>query len=240
VPEEGAGAGFPELVAGQSNILVVNAKGGSGKTTLATNLAAAYARHGVEVALVDHDPQASATYWLACRDEARAPIIGVEAHRSGPAVTRTFLMRDAMHARRIVVDTPASLAPGQLGQWLREADRVIVPVLPSGIDIRAASRFIGALLLDSTMRARRVPLAVVANRVRRNTLVFEKLRRFLGSLRIPFVTTLRDTQNFVRGTETGDGIFDISMPQVAGDREALLALVRWLETPASRPGRPRR
>jgi len=232
-------AGFPELVDGPLTILVVNAKGGSGKTTLATNLAAAYAHHGVEVALVDHDPQASATHWLANRDERHPPIIGVQAHRTGAGVTRAFLMRDALHARRIVIDTPAALGPGQLGQWLGDADRVVVPVLPSGIDIRAASRFVGALLLDSTMRSRRIPLAVIANRVRRNTLVFEKLRRFLGSLRIPFVTTLRDTQNFVRGTETGEGIFDASMPQVTGDREALVALVRWLETPSARLGRPR-
>lgn len=222
-------------------ILVVNAKGGSGKTTVATNLAAAYAHHGVEVALVDHDPQASATHWLAARAENRPTIIGVEAHRTGGAgVTRAFLMRDALHARRIVIDTPAALAPGQLGQWLGEADRVIVPVLPSGIDIRAASRFVGALLLDSTMRSRRVPLAVIANRVRRNTLVFEKLRRFLGTLRIPFVATLRDTQNFVRGAETGDGIFDVAMPQVTSDRESIIALVRWLETPAMQLGRGRR
>jgi chromosome partitioning protein len=231
--------GFPALAEGRLSILVINAKGGSGKTTLATNLAAAYALHGVSTALVDHDPQASATQWLAARDEQRPEILGVEAHRSGAGVTRAFLMRDAHRARRIVIDTPAALATGQLGQWVAEADRVVVPVLPSGIDIKAASRFIGALLLDPTMRARRVPLAVIANRVRRNTLVFEKLRRFLESLRIPFVTTLRDTQNFVRTTEVGDSIFDTSMPQVTTDREALLALMRWLEAPSQGPA-PRR
>ena len=213
------------------SVLVMNAKGGAGKTTLATNLAAAYAHHGVATALVDHDPQSSATHWLAARAEARPQILGVEAHRSGAGVTRAFLMRDAHHADRIVIDTPAALAPRQMGQWVGEADRVIVPVLPSGIDIKAASRFIGELLLNPTMRARRVPLAVVANRVRANTLVLEKLKRFLNSLHIPFVTTIRDTQNFVRGADSGDGIFDASMPQVATDREALLTLIQWLEAP---------
>ena len=229
-------AGFPKLAEGRLTILVVNAKGGSGKTTVAANLAAAYAHHGVSVALVDHDPQASATHWLAARAEARPPIVGVEAHRTSAGVTRAFLMRDALHARRVIVDTPAAVARGQLGQWLADADRVIVPVLPSGIDIKAASRFVGILLLEPAMRARRVPVAVVANRVRRNTLVFDRLQRFLDSLRIPFVTTLRDTQNFVRGTETGDGVFDLSLPRVTGDREALVGLVRWIEAPPRRRG----
>ena len=209
----------------------MNAKGGSGKTTLTTNLAAAYAHHGVPTALVDHDPQSSATQWLAARADARPQILGVEAHRSGAGVTRAFLMRDAHHADRIVIDTPAALAPGQMGQWVGEADRVIVPVLPSGIDIKAASRFIGQLLLDPHHARAPRPLAVVANRVRANTLVFEKLKRFLNSLNIPFVTTMRDTQNFVRGADTGDGIFDASMPQVTTDREALLTLIGWLEAP---------
>jgi len=228
--------GLPALADRRLSVLVMNAKGGSGKTTLATNLAAAYAHHGVPTALVDHDPQSSATQWLAARADARPQILGVEAHRSGAGVTRAFLMRDAHHADRIVIDTPAALAPGQMGQWVGEADRVIVPVLPSGIDIKAASRFIGQLLLDPTMRARRVPLAVVANRVRANTLVFEKLKRFLNSLNIPFVTTVRDTQNFVRGADTGDGIFDASMPQVTTDREALLTLIGWLEAPGETRG----
>ncbi|HSG89106.1 MAG TPA: ParA family protein [Pseudomonadales bacterium] len=225
---------FPPPLAGNLRILVVNAKGGSGKTTLATNLAVCYARHDIVTALVDHDPQGSATQWLAARPPDHPPIGGVEGFRvSEPGVTRSFLMRPAIEARRVVVDTPAALLPAQFGTWLTEADRIVVPVLPSSIDIKAATRFIGALLLDPRFRARRIPLAVVANRVRRNTLVFEKLRRFLGSLQIPFVTTLRDTQNYVRCTETGEGIFDDPSSRTREDRDALMTLLQWLEKPTT-------
>ena len=199
-------AAFPELCEDRLSVLVINAKGGSGKTTVATNLAAAYAAAGVTTALVDHDPQASATRVArrTSRDRARDRRRVCAQFRRGRHAR--LLLRQARSADRIIVDTPAALATTRIGQWVGEADRILVPVLPSAIDIKAASRFLGTLLLDPTMRARRVPIAVLANRVRHNTLVFGKLERFLHSLDIPFVTTLRDTQNFVRGAETGAGI----------------------------------
>lgn len=227
---------LPALADRTLRILVMNAKGGSGKTTLASNLAVCYAHLGVETALVDHDPQGSATHWLNARPPTRPAIAGVEGFRvNEPGITRSFLLGPALRAKRVILDTPAALSPTQMGQWLGEADRIVIPVLPSSIDIKAATRFIGALLIDGQFRHRRVPLAVVANRARRNTLVFDKLRRFLNSLDIPFVTTLRDTQNYVRCTETGEGIFDDATQRVADDREALLELLIWLETaPAER------
>jgi chromosome partitioning protein len=226
---------FPSLADGPLRILVLNTKGGSGKTTLATNLAVAYAGRQLGTVLVDRDPQGSASQWLAARDGGLPAITGVEAWRADdPGVTRSFLMGPALRARRVVTDTPAALQPGQMGQWLAEADRILIPVLPSAIDIRAATRFIGALLLDGRYRSRRVPVAVVANRVRRNTLVFDRLRRFLRSLEIPFVATLRDTQNLVRQAEVGEGILDDRTRRTVQDRAALLELVAWLESPRHR------
>lgn len=225
----------PVLADRRLRILVMNAKGGSGKTTLASNLAVCYAHLGVETALVDHDPQGSATHWLKARPKTRPPIASVEGFRvNEPGTTRSFILGPALRARRVILDTPAALLPTQMGQWLGEADRIVIPVLPSSIDIKAATRFIGALLVDGQFRHRRIPLAVVANRARRNTLGFDKLRRFLNSLGIPFVTTLRDTQNYVRCTETGEGIFDDHTQRVADDREALLELMTWLESPGER------
>lgn len=229
---------LPELAPEQRRILVVNAKGGCGKTTLTTNLAALYAAMAVDTALVDHDPQGSASQWLKARSEARADIQGIAPWKNagGAATTRSFQMRRAFEAHRVVIDTPAALSASDFGRWLGEADRIVIPVLPSAIDIKAGARFIGDLLLDRHYRIKPVPLAVVANRVRRNTLVFQKLERFLISLRIPFVATFRDLQGYVRAAESGDGLFELSRGGDDTEWASFMDLIQWIEAPASPRG----
>ncbi len=225
---------LPELAPEQRRVLVVNAKGGCGKTTLTTNLAALYASLAVETALVDHDPQGSSSQWLKARDPSRPPIQGIAPWKESNAghTTRTFQMRLAFSARRVVIDTPAALSASDFGRWLGEADRILIPVLPSSIDIKAGARFIGDLLLDRHYRQRSIPLAVVANRVRRNTLVFQKLERFLISLRIPFVATFRDLQGYVRAAEMGDGLFELPRGKDRHEWDAFARLLEWIEAPA--------
>lgn len=231
---------LPALAPERRRILVVNAKGGCGKTTLTTNLAALYASLEVETALVDHDPQGSASQWLKARDQDRPVIQGIAPWKNdgNGNTTRSFQMRLAFQARRVVIDTPAALSASDFGRWLGEADRIVIPVLPSAIDIKAGARFIGDLLLDRHYRQRPLPLAVVANRARRNTLVFQKLERFLLSLKIPFVATFRDLQGYVRAAESGDGLFELRRGGDQEEWESFARLLTWIESPAShrRPG----
>jgi len=226
---------LPELAPEQRRVLVVNAKGGCGKTTLTTNLAALYASMEVSTALVDHDPQGSASQWLKARAESRPAIQGIAPwkHTGDASTTRSFQMRLAFDARRVVIDTPAALSASDFGRWLGEADRIVIPVLPSAIDIKAGARFIGDLLLDRHYRNKPVPLAVVANRVRRNTLVFQKLERFLVSLRIPFVATFRDLQGYVRAAESGDGLFELARGGDDTEWASFAELIHWVEAPAN-------
>jgi chromosome partitioning protein len=211
-------------------ILVINAKGGCGKTTIATNLASYYARQGRGTVLIDHDPQGSSMQWLSLRSKEAKPIHGVSAHRpvvSG--VTRSFLLRIPDGAERVVLDAPAGVQGHQLIELMREIDAILIPVLPSPIDIHAASRFVQDLLLVAKVRARNIRVGVVANRVRENTKVYQSLEKFLNSLNIPFVARLRDTQNYVRAAETGVGVHDIKRSGAAQDQRQWEALIRWLE-----------
>jgi chromosome partitioning protein len=236
-----ARARVPELAEGRRRVLVVNAKGGRGKTTIATNLAVFYANMGASTALVDHDPQGSATHWLDTRGAHLPKIVGIAAWKPPEAgVTRTFQMRAALAARRVVLDTPAAVTTADLTRLLPETDRILIPVLPSSIDIRAGTRFIGNLLLDRTFRHNPLPVTVIANRVRQNTLIFRKLERFLRSLDIPFVAIFRDTQLYVHAAEAGEGVFDSRRRDGERERAAFLRLAHWIETPAAvrhAPGR---
>lgn len=209
-------------------IMLLNAKGGCGKSTLASSLASYYAsQEGKAVALVDFDPQASSLAWLAARPEAAAPIIGLDGSVEGLRIPRSIEV--------VIYDVPAGVKGKQLTALVRRAETVVIPVLPSPIDIRAAARFIGELLLVGKVSRKQTRVAVVANRVRENTLVYHKLEKFLKSLKIPFVATLRDTQNYIRAEERGLGIFELPPSLVAHDIEQWEPLLRWLRSKRSRP-----
>jgi chromosome partitioning protein len=233
-PEPSASGLLPPAAAAVSQrihrVLVMNAKGGCGKTTIATNLASYYASQQRTAALFDYDPQGSSMQWLACRDESRFPIHGVAAFRKPiSGMTRTWQMRLPVETEMVILDAPAGVHGMPMIDLVREADTILIPVLPSPIDIHAASHFIKDLLLVAKVRARSIRVGVVANRVRKNTRVYQSLRRFLDSLNIPFVAYLRDTQNYVQSGEEGMGIHELKAQQIQKDRAQWKKLIQWLE-----------
>jgi chromosome partitioning protein len=190
-------------------VLVANAKGGCGKTTMATNLASYFATQGEQTAIVDYDPQGSSMDWLSARDPHLAKINGVAAfkHQTSSS-TRSYNLRVPSTTSRIVFDTPAGLSGHTLSDMIQASDFIIIPVIPSAIDIRAATGFIRDVLLSRAYRTNKKEIAVVANRVKKNTIIYQKLERFLNSLNIPFITSFRDTQHYVRASEHGLGLAD--------------------------------
>ncbi len=211
-------------------IVVINPKGGCGKTTIATNLASYYAVAGHRTSIMDYDVQGSSWQWLQLRGPDRPHIDGVRAAEAVPGATRVWQTRPPEGTERLIVDTPAALDYHRLVEATRGAQAIIIPVLPSNIDIHAASRCVADLLIKARISRRGDRLAVVANRVRRHTRVYAKLERFLNSLEIPFVTTLRDTQNYVRAVEQGIGIFELATSETQKDREQWQALTDWIES----------
>ena len=211
-------------------VVVVNPKGGSGKTTIATNLLAAYARAERVVALIDRDRQGSAMRWLKQRSPDLPRIHGIAAFADPPPnVTRSFAMRVPEDTERVVVDTAAALDRHELKDAVRQADKILVPVLPSDIDIHAATRCISDLLLHAKVpRGPRV-LGVVANRVRRNTVTYHALMRFLDSLGVPVVAVIRDVQAYVRAAECGQGIVDLAASEAGPELRRWRALMRWID-----------
>lgn len=209
------------------SILVLNQKGGCGKTTLATNIASFYAQRGEGVTLADFDPQGSSLEWLAARPEDRPVIQGAAAWDGG--------FRTPRNTDYLVMDAPAAVHGGAVADLVRRAQSVVLPVLPSPFDIRAAARFIEELLLVGKISRRRSKLAVVANRARENTLIYHTLVRFLRRLDIPFVATLRDTQNYIRAAERGLGIFELAPSSVEQDLAQWKTLTRWLNSKRSLP-----
>lgn len=209
------------------SIMVVNTKGGCGKTTLATNLASHYANQGHAVVLADFDPQASSMEWLKARPADRTEITGIAAWEQALRLPRDTEV--------VIMDVPAAVRGKELADLVRRAQTLIIPVMPSPIDMRACAHFIRDLFLVSKVSRKQVKLVVVANRVKENTRVYHSLEEFLKLLKIPFITHLRDTQNYIRAAERGLGIFELAPSAVATDLEQWAPLLKWLRSKRSLP-----
>lgn len=210
-------------------ILLANAKGGCGKTTLSTNLASYYAGRGRDVTLLDLDPQQSSTQWCRQRkdsgnDDIRLVSIPLDGRFHAGKLQGA--LREA--GDLLIIDSPAGLDGMALDALLNIAKVVLVPVLPSPIDIRAATRFMQSVMLSPANRRRPKRLAVIANRARERTRMYGKLELFLNTLKIPFLSTLRDTQLYVRAAGDGCGVLDLHEADQQ-DREAWRIIIEWLE-----------
>jgi chromosome partitioning protein len=212
-------------------IVVLNPKGGSGKTTIAINLASYLASHGHVPVLMDFDPQGSSVRWVKKRKPTQPPIHVIAAFEKDARTTRAFQLRVPQVTTHVIVDTPAAIEARQLPEMTRDADKILVPVLPSDIDIHTCSRCIRDLLLVGKIRREDDRIGVIANRVRRNTLTYQSLIRFLHTLGIPIVATIRDSQNYVRAAELGVGVHEMKSYMAHDDVEQWTPLVNWLARP---------
>jgi chromosome partitioning protein len=217
---------------GLQRILVTNPKGGCGKTTIATNLASHYARKGKTVRLFDHDSQNSSLTWINRRSVEQATITGVDASKnSDHRLTRSWKLRVPPETDIAIIDSPAGIDVSELVTLFQKNDSVLIPVLPSPIDIDATANFIKNLMSTGQVEAKMIRLAVIANRVRRHTRMYHSLERFLFSLNIPFISSLRDTQLYALAIELGVGVAEIPGSRNKTDNEQWAPIMRWLDTP---------
>ncbi len=210
------------------HIMVLNAKGGCGKSTLATNIASYFANDGYSVALADYDPQRSGLDWLERRPDNRPQIVGLEAFKEG-------LKRAPRSADFVIIDAPARSHGAELVNLVKHAETIVVPVLPSPIDMQASERFIKELKAVGKVERKDVKIAVVANRVREYTLIFEELDEYLTSAKVPYVAALREAQNYVRAYTRGLGIFELPEYLAWPDWEQWEPLTKWLRSVRSQP-----
>jgi len=213
-------------------IVVMNPKGGSGKTTIAINLASYFASRQQTPVLMDFDPQGSSLRWVKKRQPPQPPIHVIAAFEKDSRTTRAFQLRVPDSATHVIVDTPAAVESRAMPDITKDADKILVPVLPSDIDIHACSRCIRDLLLVAKIRREDNRIGVIANRIRRNTVTYQTLIRFLQTLGIPIVATIRDSQNYVRAAELGIGVHEMKSYVAAEDVEQWQPLVEWLEQPS--------
>ena len=210
------------------HIMVMNAKGGCGKSTLATNLASYYADSGYSVALADYDPQRSSLDWLERRPADRAEIAAVAGFEGG-------LKHVPRSADMVIIDAPARSHGKELTDLVRHAETIIVPVLPSTIDMQASDRFIKELKAVGKVDRKQAKIGLVANRVREYTLIYDELDEYLTKARVPYIASLREAQNYVRAYTRGLGIYELPEYLAWPDWEQWDPLIEWVDSKRSQP-----
>lgn len=212
-----------------NKIVILNSKGGCGKTTLATNLASYFALRGPPPTLIDNDPNGYTMRWLEKRSRNRYAIHGIATCKPSVHATRSWQLRIPNETSTVIIDTPAAIGQAEIHELTYDANSILIPVLPSAIDIRNATKFIAELLLITQIDRRDRQLAVVANRTRQNTKSLTRLMRFLTSLEIPIIAVLRDSQSYVHAADLGVGIYEMPYHRVKKDIEQMDLIIKWLD-----------
>ena len=199
-------------------ILIANPKGGSGKTTLSTNIAGYLASTGKHVAMLDLDRQKSANLWLAQRDSS-LPIIW-------PMQTE---QEKAAQADVLVIDSPAGLHGKNLNHAIKLVQKIVVPIAPSLFDIQASYDFLRELRDEKVARKGRVEIGVVGMRMAPRTRAAATLEQFLEQLDLLILAYLREAQVYVNAAFEGKSIFDVPQHLAEQDLELWADLIKWID-----------
>jgi len=199
-------------------ILIANPKGGSGKTTLSTNIAGYLASTGRHVAMLDLDRQKSANLWLAQRDSSLPIIWPIQSEQESSGDEDV-----------LVIDSPAGLHGKSLEQAVKTAQKIVVPIAPSLFDIQASYDFLRELSAEKAARKGRVQIGVVGMRMAPRTRAAVTLEQFIEQLDLPVLGYLREAQLYVNAAFEGKSIFDVPPYQAAKDLEQWTDLINWLE-----------
>lgn len=202
--------------------LVASSKGGCGKSTLVTQLAAQWAQMGQPSTIIDADRQGSSMRWTTLRPDSVPAVTGLPGGRKS-------LARVPGETRQLLIDTPAGAGLRELGLYLELADALVIPVLPSSFDLGATQDFLAELQQVPEIKHGKLPVALVGNRLKPWTHASQDaLAELAGNAPFPVVAQLRDSQAYVLLSALGKGIFDYQSEQVRSHQEDWKPLLRWL------------
>jgi chromosome partitioning protein len=203
-------------------VLVASSKGGVGKSTIATHIAAQSAMSGQRTVLVDADPQGSSTRWAERRAGLESAVLPLDGTRKG---WQRLVPEDT---QRLVIDAPAGAMRGELDGFLEHADALVVPVLPSSLDIDATVPFLNSLSKHPRIRRGQLRVGLVGNKLKPWTNASQQMLELLAQWPYPVVAQLRDSQAYVLLVGLGKSLFDYHSAQVRDHQEDWQPLLKWL------------
>ena len=215
-------------------IAVINGKGGAGKSTVASHLAAYCATRNADVDLYDLDPQRSTEIWLKLRPATSAKIRG---HSDAASFTRP-----PADARYVVVDTPSGFQGMPYLRLMMYADAVLVPTAFSIFDRGALAKVVRTLRAAPRVAAGACAIACVGTRIDPSTNDAELLETMLRDLAVPYLGAIPAARVYSRCLEQGLSVFDFPSDVAQSQMPHWIGVITWLETifaASRRSGAPR-
>jgi chromosome partitioning protein len=204
-------------------ILVASSKGGAGKSTLSTNLAAHFAVDGKRTVLVDADKQHSAIRWCEKRAHLETAVLPIDG------ALKNWQKLVPENAQIVIIDAPAGAMGDDLDAYIEMADAVLVPVLPSMIDIEATVPFLNSMAKNARVKKKKLPVGLVGNRLKPWTNASQQAIEQLKSWPYSVVGELRDTQAYVLMVALGKSVFDYNSEQLRSHQEDWAPILKWLK-----------
>jgi len=208
-----------------NTILIASSKGGVGKTTIATHVAAHAAVAGQRSVLLDADPQGSSSRWAERRAGVKATVQVIEAARNHKRAWASI----PEGSKHVVIDAPAGAQADTLTVYLEHADAVLVPVLPSALDIEATVPFLNGLSRHPRVRKGALKVGLIANRIRPWTQTSQQTLNLLKQWPYPLLAQLRDSQAYVVLVGLGKSLFDYHSAQIRVRQNEWRPVLKWLQ-----------
>ncbi len=220
-------------------IVVINPKGGSGKTMLATNLASFFSNQGKVTTLMDLDPQGSSVFWALNRPEQAPHIQLVDAHNCPHNVTRSWAIQPPRNTEVLILDTPARPDLINLTPLLREATAILLPVLLAEFDLHAVANTVQHL---RRMLPAQNNMALVVNRSPSTPSAARRSSALSQQLKLPVVANLRDSRTFLQAATDGLGICEMKGSHYRSDKQQIAKIAQWCTISATirEPSSPNR
>ena len=213
---------------GKRYILVANSKGGSGKSTVATNLAAGYAQLGYQTSLVDIDPQLSSARWLSARSPDYPHITGIIGTSHATNQQLDWVLRVPPDAERIIIDSRGSMVGQKLYNYIDRVDDIVVPILPSSIDMESTEDYLNDIYSYAGFRESNKRILLVGNRLNKRNKYYHKLGRFLKRMSKQELILLPDSYIFLRCSDEGLGVADLRA--YARYKQAIAGMAKLIHT----------